>query len=748
MHRFSLRPIADGGPFEILISSKTVSLRTGEAEETLTELKQLKPDQWYNLQLTLELNQRLLSGRIGSPGSVNQISAKSFSTNWSGRVDQVQLDGAESVELPRPAISFDNLGIESIPTPEVSTQLPQHASDELDDPVELTKRLNELTRNDGDLELQTDNAPPVSPWNPGPNSLVKLSASSQSPFRNIFPQGELGIHLPNRGQYDGFGWTLTNLPANPNGKLHVSFDFRCGDMDAGGEGSWRYYLGHGPGNSAAVQLFFNGRQFFQSADSETKAVCELDVGTWYQVQLILDLDAKAYSGMVSSVSGSTTFSGPLATGWDGKLDYAFIDSFGHIQGVRPSLDADNFAISDTVLPSFEAANVRLDEEARKQRLAKIAKIRQQLAEIQANTDQLTQELNKLMSDGPFEMTYGMAEGTPHNVRVQIRGEPDQLGAEVPRGFLKILGSGELPAETDGSGRLELANWLTRSDNPLPARVMVNRIWQYHFGRGLVKTPNDFGVRGLPPTHPELLDHLATEFVRSGWSVKAMHRLIMNSATYQQSSARAGAESTISSDLDLADAIPTADLYVSFPRRRLRAEEIRDSILAISGELDRSPAQEHPFPPPLSWRFTQHAPFTAVYDHNKRSVYLMTQRLKRHPFLGLFDGADPNATTASRLVTTVPTQALFFLNDPFVHTKTEKWAARLMASHPEQAQQIEQSSRQAFGRSPTQREQAEAKSFLAAYSSELEAAKIENVELLAMAAYLRTLIGSNEFLHVD
>ena len=117
------------------------------------------------------------------------------------------------------------------------------------------------------------------------------------------------------------------------------------------------------------------------------------------------------------------------------------------------------------------------------------------------------------------MAYGMAEGTPHNVRMQLRGEPDQPGAEVPRGFIKALGGGPLAAETTGSGRLELAQWLTRPENPLTARVMVNRIWQYHFGRGLVKTPNDFGVRGLPPTHPELLDHLATQFIRSGWSVK-------------------------------------------------------------------------------------------------------------------------------------------------------------------------------------------------------------------------------------
>jgi hypothetical protein len=294
----------------------------------------------------------------------------------------------------------------------------------------------------------------------------------------------------------------------------------------------------------------------------------------------------------------------------------------------------------------------------------------------------------------------------------------------------------------GSGRLELAQWLTRLDNPLIARVMVNRIWQYHFGRGLVKTPNDFGVRGIPPTHPKLLDHLATQFTQAGWSVKSMHRLIMLSATYQQSSL---ADMTQSQPTTVAD---TSGLYALFSRRRLGAEEIRDAILAVSGELDSTPAHEHPFPPPTSWGYSQHSPFSAVYDHNKRSVYLMTQRLKRHPFLALFDGADPNASTAERLGTTVPTQALFFLNDLFVHAKAEKWAMRLHADGADETRSIEQAWYRALGRLPTETERREATAFLAAYRGELISAKMDNVEFRSLAAYLRTLIGSNEFLHVD
>ena len=751
----------------------------------------MKPNQWHNLQLTLDLKSRTVSGKVGMPGSTTEFTAKPFTPSWSGAIDLVVLDSLGSASPTRsvsegerregpdfesrperspsltlrvgdaklPAIEYDNLGVQDAPITPVSTELPALAVAVSGlDPVALTKELEELTGFDGDFELQTKDAPPASPWGPGPNSVVKLSASSQSPFLNAFAPGELGVHMPNRGEYDGFGRTVASAKPNEEGRLFASFDFRCASKDAGGNGSWRYYLGHGPGNSAAVELFFNGNEFFRRSADAKEAACPLVVGEWYQVQLTLDLKAKTYTGLLAAKSEAKAkeFTGQLASGWDGTIDYTFIDSYGHIGGVRPSLDADNFVIAAAELPAFDAVPVQATKTARESRRTKVAELRQQLASLNTNAEISKQELNKLLAEGPFAMAYGMAEGTPHNVRMQMRGEPDQPGVEVPRGFLKVLGGGPLAPETPGSGRLELAQWLTRPDNPLTARVMVNRIWQYHFGRGLVKTPNDFGVRGLPPTHPELLDHLATQFVKGGWSVKAMHRLMMLSATYQQASvtdvaalARVRASETkphVLANVATANADP--DLYVSFPRRRLSAEEIRDAILAVSGELDLTPAQEHPFPTPINWGYSQHGPFSAVYDHNKRSVYLMTQRLKRHPFLALFDGADPNATTAERLGTTVPTQALFFLNDPFVHTKAEKWSMRLQTASPDERTRVEQAWRRAIGRSPTEIERGEAAEFLAAYRTELAAAKMDNVEIRSLAAYLRTLIGSNEFLHVD
>ncbi len=743
-HRLSLGSLHGASAIEMLITLHSVALRSGNESNTFAVIK---PNQWFNVQLTLDLKAGTVSGRIGKPGEVTEIINEPLSPNWSGVIDSVVLDSGFATESKRPAIEFDNLGVQESPIAPVSTELPTPVvvASGLD-PAALTKELEELTGFDGDFELQTKDAPPASPWEPGPNSVVKLSPTSQSPFVNAFAAGELGLHMPNRGEYDGFGRPVANAKPNDEGRLFASFDFRCASKDAGGNGSWRYYLGHGPGSSAAVELFFNGNEFFRRSTDAREVVCPLIIGEWYQVQLMLDLKAKTYTGLLASRAKTTEFSGQFANGWDSTIDYTFIDSYGHIGGVRPALDSDNFSISASELPAFDAAPVEATKTARELRLAKVKELRQQLVSFQANAELSKQELNKLLADGPFAMTYGMAEGTPHSVRMQMRGEPDQPGIEVPRGFVKALGGGPLPTETAGSGRQELAQWLTLAENPLTARVMVNRIWQYHFGRGLVKTPNDFGVRGLPPTHPELLDHLATQFVKSGWSVKAMHRLIMLSAVYHQASDVATSDSPVAGRASGQSDDP--DLYASFPRRRLSAEEIRDAILFVSGELDTNPAQEHPFPIPINWGYTQHGPFSAVYDHNKRSVYLMTQRLKRHPFLALFDGADPNATTAERLGTTVPTQALFFLNDPFVHTKAEKWASRLQSISPDVAQRIELAWRRAFGRLPTEIERAEATDFLAAYRTELAAAKMDNVEFRSLAAYLRTLIGSNEFLHVE
>lgn len=739
-HRFSLGALGSAPAIELLITPTSISFKNGDTSETLA---QVKATQWHNLQLVLNLKQGTFSGRLASTEGATDLPSKPLSSQWNGVIDLVELTSTGPKDSKSPAISYDNLGVQVAPIAPASTESPSLTATPGEvDPAAIMNQLQSLTGIDGDVELQTADAPPSTPWGAGPNSVVSVSANSQSPFENLFAPGSLGIHMPNRGEYDGFGQPLPNTKPDKDGRLFVAFDFRCANQDAGGNGSWRYYIGHGPGNSAAVELFFNGTEFFRRSGDAREPVAPLNIGQWYQVQLTLDLNAKTYTGVLASDDRRVDFTGQFATGWDGTIDHTFIDSYGHIGGVRPALDADNFLVSDTALRPFGETTPSLTTESLTSRRTQIATLRQQLADIKNQAAQQTVELNTLLVNGPFEMTYGVTEGTPHNVRMQMRGEPSQPGVEVPRGFIQVLGGGPLAPEVSGSGRLELAQWLTRAENPLTARVMANRIWQYHFGRGLVKTPNDFGMRGMPPTHPELLDHLATQFVKHGWSMRAMHRLIMLSATYQLSSEM---------PMDAATSVHSAeahDLYAVFARRRLSAEEIRDSILDVSGDLDRTPGREHPFPSPISWGYSQHGPFSAVYDHNKRSIYLMTQRLKRHPFLALFDGADPNASTADRLGTTVPTQALFFLNDPMIHTKSEHWATRIQAEGGNEVQWIERAWLTAFGRTPNSSELADARDFLAAYRAELAANNLDNIPTRSLAAYLRTLIGSNEFLHVD
>lgn len=295
------------------------------------------------------------------------------------------------------------------------------------------------------------------------------------------------------------------------------------------------------------------------------------------------------------------------------------------------------------------------------------------AEIRAELNQLDAEQATLLAQRPVpEMAYAVAEAKPDDAAVQIRGEPDKKGPMVPRGMPAVLGGAPVSIRT-ASGRLELADWLASPSNALVARVMVNRIWQHHFGAGLVRSTSDFGSRGIKPTHPELLDWLAGRFIENGYGIKRIHKLIVTSRAYRQS---AGPPNTVD---------PDNSLLGRFSRRRLSAEEIRDSLLLAAGKLETTPGGAHPFPPEKTWGFTQHNPFAVQYDTNKRAVYQMTTRNRRHPFFALFDGPDPNATTPLRQATTVPTQALFFMNDPLVHESAKSLAARVAGESTAEAQ---------------------------------------------------------------
>jgi len=375
-----------------------------------------------------------------------------------------------------------------------------------------------------------------------------------------------------------------------------------------------------------------------------------------------------------------------------------------------------------VLEHF-AADVRTD-------LVGVAKAAEQRAALERQRAELVRTAPKQ------DVAFAVVEGKPADARVHIKGDPEKLGEAVPRRWLEVLGGQRLSSPA-ASGRLELAGWIASKDNPLTARVMVNRVWLHHFGKGLVQTPNDFGTRGLPPTHPELLDWLAAEFVASGWSVKALHRRIVLSETYRQTAASRPAAAAVDAN---------NDLLWRFDRRRLSAEELRDSLMSVAGTLDRTPGERHPIPPESAWGYSQHVPFATFFETDRRSVYLVNVRNRRHPFLGLFDGADPNATTPARQATTVPTQALYFLNDPFFHAQADKLGGRALAK-PE-GDRLAELFRLALQRDPTRRDREFAEGFLERYQKGLSDRPTADRPKLAWAALARIVLASNEFLFVE
>jgi hypothetical protein len=242
---------------------------------------------------------------------------------------------------------------------------------------------------------------------------------------------------------------------------------------------------------------------------------------------------------------------------------------------------------------------------------------------------------------------------PANVKIAIRGDETNPGEEAPRAFLSILCDGDPKPFRDGSGRMELANAIATADNPLTARVMVNRIWQYHFGEGIVRSTSNFGQLGDRPTHPELLDYLAARFVESGWSIKAMHREMLLSSAYRMSSA-------ITTEAAAKD--PGNRLFSRAPLQdRMDAESLRDSILAVAGSLD--PAIGGPSQP-------------AGDEYRRRTLYATVSRSKPDRTMAMFDFPDPNATSEQRTVTVGPLQRLFFMNSKFVAMESKALAERV------------------------------------------------------------------------
>jgi hypothetical protein len=345
------------------------------------------------------------------------------------------------------------------------------------------------------------------------------------------------------------------------------------------------------------------------------------------------------------------------------------------------------------------------------------------------------------------------EGKPADLRVHLRGNRFTLGPVAPRHFPQILaGEGQPPLGAAHSGRLELARWIASADNPLTARVMVNRLWQHHFGTGLVATSDNFGARGEAPSHPELLDWLAARFVQSGWSVKAMHRLLLLSSTYQM--ANTPNEKGLTVD-------PNDRLLGRMPRRRLEAEALRDAVLAVSGQLDRrvggGEVVEQVFQKgevidaKRGFVVNTTNSNSPLYDTPRRGLYLPVIRNALPDVLALFDAADPNGVTAVRNDTTVASQSLFLLNNPFVRRQALHFACSLLADdRAGDSDRLRSAYRRAYGRPPNAGELSEALAYLRTYEAKASALgrKGPDARLAAWQSYCQLLLCGNEFLYLD
>jgi len=324
------------------------------------------------------------------------------------------------------------------------------------------------------------------------------------------------------------------------------------------------------------------------------------------------------------------------------------------------------------------------------------------------------------------MALANTNGVSPHTFILHRGDYQQPGDEVEPGFPAILeGNRHQEAQTPTaqapnsnsqpeasvrrsaatSRRTALAAWLASPANPLTARVLVNRIWQHHFGRGLVATPSDFGTRGARPTHPELLDWLAGEFVAQGWSLKAMHRLILRSAAYQQSS---------EASPEALERDPENKLFSRQNRVRLEGEAIRDSLLAISGRLNPTmfgPSALPPLPADLATSAKNWTANSVAADHARRSIYVFARRNLRFPFFEVFDAPDNNVTCPERGRSVTAPQALTLLNSEEVLTAAGATAARVMQEASSTDERIGRAFQLTLGRAPTASEQEKSRLFL-------------------------------------
>ena len=328
-----------------------------------------------------------------------------------------------------------------------------------------------------------------------------------------------------------------------------------------------------------------------------------------------------------------------------------------------------------------------------------------------------------------------------NLKIHVRGSHWDLGPEVKRGFPgRLAGPSPPRIDENRSGRLELARWIATPENPLTSRVIANRIWRWRFGAGLVRTPDNFGRLGSRPDNPALLDWLALRLVESGWSIKALHRLILLSSTYQMSSRF---------DAKAVEIDPENRHLWRWSRHRLEAEAVRDSILFASGGLEFTMGGTLLGTQDRAYVATTASTNATTYASRRRSVYLPVIRSALYEVLQAFDFADPSTTNGDRDSTTVAPQALFLLNSDLMTTESRRMASRLLNGAGSDSDRIRRAYCVAFARPPSELELREAAEFLDRYAAEVDGAlSPEERRLRAWPALARALLSSSELLHVD
>jgi len=358
--------------------------------------------------------------------------------------------------------------------------------------------------------------------------------------------------------------------------------------------------------------------------------------------------------------------------------------------------------------------------------------------------ELEKELKLLQKDQPDrpEAMSVADDSAPEDAKIHIRGSTRNLGASVPRGFIQAALHGNAPGiPAEASGRMQLAQWITSRENPLTARIMVNRVWHWLFGAGIVRTTDNFGSTGEPPSHPELLDYLAIKFIEDGWSLKHLVKQMVMSRTYRMSSTNEASAAQHALD-------PDNRLLSHMNRKRLDAECLRDAMLAAAGTLDRAfggPGVSEVKAVDANDQKIQNIEYGYQFLDTRRSLYTAAFRNVRHPLFEVFDYADINQPIAQRTTSTVATQALFLMNSPKVIEQARSAAEVVLKSSPETDKRIDTAFQNSLQRRPSEKEQAQVRDFVE--SSVSGNASADDVRDL-WARFIQTLWSTPEFRFLD